>query len=150
VADLRVMTWNVENLFLPNMGEGAPDTQPAFDAKVDSLARVINEIVNGPSGSEVDLTPGSGFQRPDHDDGYRMFNLAPLIPEADRYSRIYKGRRERIDHIFASHRLVNPANLPTVTTARDVGELPSVSDEPGVRRNEPVSDHAAVRATFAI
>jgi hypothetical protein len=79
-----------------------------------------------------------------------MFNLAPLIPEPDRYSRIFKGRKELIDHIFASHRLVNPANLPTVATVRDTGELPSIGDEPGVRRDEPASDHAAVHATFTV
>jgi hypothetical protein len=44
MADLHVMTWNVENLFLPNTGEGAPDTQAAFDAKIESLARVINQM----------------------------------------------------------------------------------------------------------
>jgi hypothetical protein len=53
-----------------------------------------------------------------------------------------------IDHLFATHRLVNPANLPAVQTIRGVESLPSVGDDPTSRRNEPGSDHAAVVTTF--
>jgi hypothetical protein len=37
-----------------------------------------------------------------------------------------------------------------VQTIRSVQPLPSVGDDPGSRRNEPGSDHAAVVATFNI
>jgi hypothetical protein len=101
-----------------------------------------------PHRSEIDLTAGSAFRRPDADDGFRLWNLAPLLPEDERVSRVFKGRGELIDHLFASHRLVNPANLPTVATIRSVEALPSIGDDPSGRRNQPGSDHAAVVATF--
>jgi endonuclease/exonuclease/phosphatase family metal-dependent hydrolase len=116
----------------------------------DEPAAATTQIVNGPSGSEVDLSPGSGFLRPDQGDGFRMFNLAPLLPEDQRHTRIYRGRPELIDHIFGTHRLVNPDNLPTVGTVCSPDPLPSMDDEPNRRRNAPGSDHAALYATFTL
>jgi endonuclease/exonuclease/phosphatase family metal-dependent hydrolase len=114
----------------------------------DEPAAATTVIVAGPSGSEIDLTPGSGFHRPDADDAFRLWNLAPLLPADQRVTRVFKGRGELIDHVFATHRLVNPGNLPVVRTIRSVEPLPSMGDDPNVRRNEPGSDHAAVVATF--
>jgi endonuclease/exonuclease/phosphatase family metal-dependent hydrolase len=114
----------------------------------DEPTAATTQIVGGPSGSEVDLDPGSGFQRPDQGDGFRMFNVAPLLPEGQRYTRIYRGRPELIDHIFGSAGLVNPDNLPTAGTLCSPDPLPSMDDEPNRRRNDPGSDHAALYATF--
>jgi hypothetical protein len=72
-------------------------------------------------------------------------------PAAATRSALHPGRQgpgELIDHLFASHRLVNPANLPTVQTIRSLEPLPSIGDDPATRRNQPGSDHAAVVATF--
>ena len=41
MTELRVMSWNVQNLILPGEPDG-PDTQAKFDAKVRSLASVID------------------------------------------------------------------------------------------------------------
>jgi hypothetical protein len=41
VAEFRLMTWNVENLLAVG-AEGGPGTQQELDAKLDSLAAVIN------------------------------------------------------------------------------------------------------------
>jgi len=41
MARLQVMTWNVQNLFLPEHEDG-PDTEEAFDEKLASLAGVID------------------------------------------------------------------------------------------------------------
>ncbi|MFM7732835.1 MAG: hypothetical protein ACKO6F_05140, partial [Cyanobium sp.] len=62
----------------------------------------------------------------------------------------FKGRGELIDHIFASHRLVNPANLPLARTVLATAELPSVGDTPAERSQDPASDHVAVVATFTL
>src|SRR5262245_9629948 len=40
---LRVMTWNVQNLFDPGTPDG-PKTQGDFDAKIASLSTVINQV----------------------------------------------------------------------------------------------------------
>jgi hypothetical protein len=81
-----------------------------------------------------------------------MWNLAPLLrvnPDGTPpFTRRFKGRGELIDHIFASHRLVNPQRVPIVHTVQTADALPSVDETPTVRRNEPGSDHAAVVATF--
>ena len=79
-----------------------------------------------------------------------MFNVAPLLPAGQRHTRIYKGRFELIDHIFGSHRLVNPDNLPAAGTVCSPDPLPSMGDQPHRRRNEPGSDHAALYATFTV
>jgi hypothetical protein len=80
--------------------------------------------------------------------GFGCGTWAPLLSEDERVSRVFKGRGELIDDLFASHRLANPANLPTVQTIRSVEALPSIGDDPNSRRNKPGSDHAAVVATF--
>jgi hypothetical protein len=80
----------------------------------------------------------------------RKLGLAPLLPADQRVTRVFKGRGELIDHLFATHRLVNPNNLPAVQTIRTVEPLPSIGDDPTRRRNEPGSDHAAVVGAFEL
>jgi endonuclease/exonuclease/phosphatase family metal-dependent hydrolase len=118
----------------------------------DEAESASTQIIQGPTGSEIDLRPGSGFRQSDRGDGYRMWNLAPLLPAqpdgTPPFTRVFKGRGELIDHVFASHRLVNPQRLLTVHTVQTAESLPSVDKIPTGRRNEPGSDHAAVVATF--
>jgi hypothetical protein len=115
----------------------------------DAPDAATTQIMQGPGGSEIDLDPGSGFRTGDRGDGWRMWNLWPLLPaEGPQHTRVYRGRGELIDHIFASHRLVNPANLPTVEIVA-AATLPSMGDVPPAQ-SPPNSDHAAVVATFTI
>jgi hypothetical protein len=100
--------------------------------------------LNGPTGSEIDTV---GFNRVDTGDRRRLWNLAPLLPEEQRYSRKYRGRLELIDHIFLSRALLDP--LPEVHGVVDQG-LPSVTDDPDARRGKPGSDHAPIVATFTV
>ncbi len=110
----------------------------------DEVNAATTQIMNGPPGSEIGT---AGFAPPDKGDGERLWNLAPLIPEDERFSRIYRGRGELIDHIFASHFLVH--HVDAVRTHTPMGaELPSIDDSPGSRTGAPGSDHAAVMATF--
>ena len=114
----------------------------------DEVEAATTQIIQGPSGSEIGT---GGFQRGDQGDGFRMWNLAPILPDIGNeraFSRRYKGRGELIDHIFASHALVNPNNMPTARTIMTPDPLPSIDDNPNIRRNDPGSDHAAVVATF--
>jgi len=68
------------------------------------------------------------------------------IPEPQRGTRIFRGRPETIDHIFASHFLVT--RTTAIATATATGGLRSVTDHPGEEAGKPGSDHAAVVATF--
>lgn len=121
----------------------------------DQPDAATTQIIQGPSGSELET---AGFRTGDKGDGYRMWNLAPRLnftlsgkpPAEPPYTRVFKGRGELIDHIFASHRLVNPENIPEVRTVLATDRLPSVSEVPTERKSDPASDHAAVVATFTI
>ena len=80
----------------------------------DEVEAATTQIRNGPTGSEIGT---GGFNQPDHGDRQRQWNLAPRIPEAQRFSRIYRGREELIDHIFVSHALGRGAEHPDLITA---------------------------------
>lgn len=111
----------------------------------DEPQAATTQILLGPPGSELG-TAGAGV--PDKGDARRLWNLAPLIPEAERFTRVFHGRGELIDHI-----LVSQALLERVHEVRVVGAaaLPSVTDGPPAGRPDRGSDHSPVLAhvTFA-
>ena len=66
-----------------------------------------------------------------------LWNLSLRIPEAQRFSRIYRWRKELIDHIFVSHALVGKIAQDHVTTdAADAAgpTPPSMTTRPTPRR----------------
>ncbi|MFD0519015.1 endonuclease/exonuclease/phosphatase family protein [Paractinoplanes durhamensis] len=112
----------------------------------DSPQAATTQLLLGPPGSEIGT---GGFDRPDRGDGMRLWNLAPLMPAGQDYSRINQGRKELIDHILVSKALVTPLSGVTAHTVIDT-PLESIDPaDPPARRNEPASDHAPVVATFA-
>jgi len=86
----------------------------------DEVDAATTQIRNGPTGSEIGT---GGFNQPDHGDRQRQWNLAPRIPEAQRFSRIYRGREELIDHIFASHRWSERSRKTTSPPTRPADAL---------------------------
>jgi endonuclease/exonuclease/phosphatase family metal-dependent hydrolase len=112
----------------------------------DEPSAATTQILQGPPGSEIGT---AGYDQDDQGDGQRLWNLAERIPAPQRFSRIYRGRPELIDHIFASH-LVTHAVADGGVTAGPVGA--SVDDDPNDRRNDPGSDHRPLIANilFAI
>lgn len=112
----------------------------------DEVDAATTQILNGPPGSEIGTV---GFDRPDRGDGDRLWNLAPLIPPAERFSRIYRGRPELIDHVFASDFLVSDGRTVAVRSlvCHD-DDLPSIDDVPTRQYPRPGSDHAAIAVTF--
>jgi endonuclease/exonuclease/phosphatase family metal-dependent hydrolase len=110
----------------------------------DTVQAATTQLLLGPPGSEIGT---GGFNQPDHGDAQRLWNLAPLMPEGKDYSRINHGRKELIDHILVSAGLVKP--LESVSAEAIIEQpLPSVTEDPNARKNEPSSDHAPVVATF--
>ena len=107
----------------------------------DEPAAGTTQILLGPPGSEIGT---AGYDRPDRGDATRLWNLAPLIPAEHRFTRVFSGRRELIDHVLASRFLVTRAS------AVDTGgiEPASIGVDPRARRDEPASDHAPVFARF--
>jgi endonuclease/exonuclease/phosphatase family metal-dependent hydrolase len=109
----------------------------------DEPLAATTQILNGPPGSELGT---AGAERPDQGDDVRMWNLAPLIPAGERFSRVFNGRHELIDHIFVSHALLGRVREVHTVTAHP---LPSMTEDPHVRRNAPASDHAMVLARMS-
>ncbi|MEV2214309.1 endonuclease/exonuclease/phosphatase family protein [Streptomyces sp. NPDC050997] len=108
----------------------------------DEVQAATTQILLGPPGSEIGT---GGFEAPDRGDAVRLWNVAPLIPAEQRFSRINFGRRELIDHVLVSHRLAHRitkagTGLPHDETPR----LPSVGSDPAERLGAPGSDHAPV------
>jgi endonuclease/exonuclease/phosphatase family metal-dependent hydrolase len=108
-------------------------------------------VLTGPPGSEL-LT--RGFNMPDKGDPARLFNLAPVIPQERRYSRIHRGRGELLDQILASVEFFPVGNddrrqLPEVDSHVDIaGGLPTVGEDPAEREQDEAPDHAPVTASF--
>jgi endonuclease/exonuclease/phosphatase family metal-dependent hydrolase len=110
----------------------------------DEPHAATTQLLLGPNGSEFG-TPAA--DRPDKGDGYRLFNPYPLIPEGERYSRIFGQRHELIDHLLVSHALKE-----AVTGMRTVkgAPLPSMGTTPTTTVANPYSDHAMVVGTFDV
>ena len=112
----------------------------------DVTDAATTQILQGALGSEIGT---AGFNRPDQGDRQRLFNLAPLIMPERRFSRVFKGNGELIDHIFVSEALLpgQPRTVPIVDSHIDIiGAIPSISDDPNERRGKPGSDHAPISA----
>ena len=112
----------------------------------DEAQAATTQILHGPPGSEIGT---DGFDRPDQGDRQRLWNLAARIPQAQRFTRIYRGRPELIDHILVSQALVALVPDGAVTTD-GAGPVPSLADDPGLRRDAPGSDHRPVIATITL
>ena len=112
----------------------------------DGVDAATTQMLLGPGGSEI----GSGAElRPDQGDAWRLWDLAPLIPEERRYSRIYRGRGELIDHILISRALLEKVTSVDSLVDQPVA-LPSITENPTARRNAAGSDHAPVVAILDI
>ncbi|WP_369238229.1 endonuclease/exonuclease/phosphatase family protein [Streptomyces sp. R21] len=123
-------------------GEGRERDLAVLGDMNDEVLAATTQILLGPPGSEIG-TPG--YDHPDQGDATRLWDVAPLIPVEQRYSRINSGRRELIDHILVSHRLVHRVTEAGTGLPGDgTLALPSVGPDPTARQGAPGSDHAPV------
>jgi predicted extracellular nuclease len=110
----------------------------------DEPDAATTQILYGPPGSEIGT---AGYGQPDQGDGARLWNLAARIPEDQRYSRIYRGHRELIDHILVSYKVSHAVTDGQVTTGP---ASTSIDDNPNARRDTPFSDHRPLVAAIAL
>jgi endonuclease/exonuclease/phosphatase family metal-dependent hydrolase len=111
----------------------------------DVVNAATTQILLGPPGSELDRP--RAFHQPDLGDPFRLWDIAPRIPEERRFSRVSFGRAELIDHVLVSHRLarrIAEAGTGLPEHRDDALVLPSVDEDPGKRVGTPGSDHAPV------
>jgi endonuclease/exonuclease/phosphatase family metal-dependent hydrolase len=120
-------------------GEGRTRSVAVLGDLNDEPQAATTQILLGPPGSEIG-TPGADV--PDKGDASRLWNLAPLIPADERFTRVYRGQRELIDHVLVSHNLLRRIRTVHVPGAPP----PSIADDPSARRNAPGSDHRPVIA----
>jgi predicted extracellular nuclease len=110
----------------------------------DEPEAATTQIMLGPPGSEIGTR---GEWHPDRGDAWRLWNLAPLLPDDERFSRVYHGRAELIDHILGQP--CGPRPVEAVRAIVDHG-LPSIGDQPGARRDAADSDYAPLIATHPV
>jgi endonuclease/exonuclease/phosphatase family metal-dependent hydrolase len=84
-------------------------------------------------------------RRPDKGDPVRLYNLADRIPADRRFSRIYRGRRELIDHVLVSR----PLLLAGVHADALVDDIPGITESIQERADAVVPDHACVVAQLS-
>jgi len=108
----------------------------------DTPQAATTQLLYGPPGSQIGT---GGFDHPDQGDGWRLWTLAPKIPVEHRFSRIFEGQQELIDHILISHSLLGTL----VSVDSDVSNLTTIGVNPNARRDSPASDHAPLIAHFS-
>ena len=125
----------------------------------DEPHAATSELILGPEDADV--------TRPDQLDPVRLYNLMDALPRqggaandkwfldpAERFTRIYKGRGELIDHILVSKGLLGEsADLQQdrwrVKEVRSLVQgIQSIGDNPSARVSEHRPDHAPVFARF--
>jgi predicted extracellular nuclease len=126
-------------------GHGADRALVLLGDRNDEAAAATTQMLLGPPGSRLGT---GGFGHPDKGDVMRLWNLAPLIPDGEAWSRTFEARRELIDHVLVSARLVGPGNLPGVRVHHEA--TGSIGTDPLERRDEPASDHDPVFADLNI
>lgn len=112
----------------------------------DEPQAATTQILVGPGGSDIG---SAAALRKDQGDAFRLFNLAPLLPEGERQTRVYRGRGEIIDHIFVSRALLERIEEGSVR-APVAHRLPSITDDPNERSPRQASDHAPVLVSLNV
>jgi endonuclease/exonuclease/phosphatase family metal-dependent hydrolase len=119
---------------------------------------LLGDLNDVPDAATTQILLGTrGFDSPDAGDAVHLFNLAPAIDAARRFSRVHQERGELLDQILASEeffprgvdgRRRRPAEVDS--HAEFAGGLPSIGAEPTARAGELAPDHAPVTATFEL
>jgi endonuclease/exonuclease/phosphatase family metal-dependent hydrolase len=107
----------------------------------DTADAATTLVLEGPPGCPIGT---GGLDSPGRGEGVRLWNVAPLIPDEHRFSRISEGRPELIDHILISRRLLDHMHSATAVT----GAVADISADPTDRCGATASDHAPVVARF--
>jgi endonuclease/exonuclease/phosphatase family metal-dependent hydrolase len=112
----------------------------------DGVEAATTQLMIGTGGSELG-TPA--FDRPDEGDKWRLWDVAPLIPVARRYSRIYRNQHELIDHILVSRAVASRIkSADSLVDPPGSSEITSITDTPGIGTAAHPSDHAPLVLTL--
>jgi hypothetical protein len=114
----------------------------------------VEDVVGGrmPSRRFLDaaMKAAGGNHQPNEGSTPKLVNLADQLPAAQKYSRIYRGHKELIDHILVTQDLVPlVAAVRSGTDTKSGPRLRSIDDDPTRASARGGSDHAPITATFA-
>jgi endonuclease/exonuclease/phosphatase family metal-dependent hydrolase len=122
----------------------------------DGPHAATTEILYGPPGSQPrgpeDATNANGaFQREDTADAARVFNVAMLVPTAQRWTRKHEGQPELLDQVLVSGGLMpRKGGLRLVPAVEiDNGDAPNRAGDETVVDDGVVPDHAPVTIRLA-
>ena len=104
----------------------------------DEPAAATTALLGGPEDGDL--------QRPDLGDPVRLYNLASNLPPARAYTRLYRGRRELIDHVMVSRAL----RLTLRSVDSLVEGLESITESVSARDSAVAPDHAPLLARFDV
>jgi predicted extracellular nuclease len=102
----------------------------------DSPEAVTTTILYGPEDGDP--------KRPDKGDPVRLYNLADQLPPGRRYSRIYRNRKELLDHVLVSR----PILLAGTRIDSLVDGIEPITQSVRARADAVVPDHACQVATL--
>jgi len=109
----------------------------------DGYVDAINVITGTPTPDEQTAVPGDGIDLVNPD----LVNLGELASDAERYSFVFDGNAQTLDHVLINEELVVATGTASVDHARINADFPET------RRNElsaaRLSDHDPVVAYFA-
>lgn len=137
----------INNHFASKRGGAASDIQRVQQAEV--VSQFVNTKLSSDSNADIvvlgDLndTPGSEAVKTLEASGLQ--NLVMDIPSADRFSFIFKGDKEQIDHILVSSHLQSAGNAEVDVVHVNLGAPKGVSDhDPVIARFQFASSGAPV------
>jgi endonuclease/exonuclease/phosphatase family metal-dependent hydrolase len=104
----------------------------------DDPAAATSQILAGPEDGDL--------KRPDKADDVRLYNLESYITPERRYSRVYRNRKEMIDHIYVSYELI----FSQRQVDSFVEPIRSIDEDLAARRSDVFPDHAPVYARFEV
>jgi endonuclease/exonuclease/phosphatase family metal-dependent hydrolase len=160
-AGIALMRRGAEAVTVRTFINGEMATGPAVHTIVlgdfnDEPLAATSQICLGPADRDI--------KSPDQGDPVRLYNLVdsiPLrgvttknfLPETERFSRIYEGRGELIDHIMVNKAFILAGENFVVTEVRSFVNLiagQSVTNNPNERATSVAPDHAPVLARFEL
>lgn len=110
---------------------------------------ILGDLNDEPHAVTLEMGAGpsdASISHPDKLDDVRLYNLADEVSEARRFSRIHEKRRELIDHVLVTKRMV----FELERADSDVSGISPIGNDPRARQDEVVPDHAPVFARFSL
>ncbi|MFC3551420.1 lamin tail domain-containing protein [Lysobacter cavernae] len=109
----------------------------------DGLVDAMNVVTGTPSADEATAVPGDGADLVEPN----LVNLGGLTPAAERYSFLFGGNAQTLDHVLVNEELVVHTSSIALDHARINADFPEINRNDAASPSR-LSDHDPVLATF--